>query len=153
MVHNRRGRGSFQGIFHRVKSWLSTWKASCLNMAGRITLASSVLSVISQYAIHTCLVPKYVCSAIEKIIRGFIWRDSNEGRRVQLIKWDIMCRSKSLGGVGIRSLEKNNIASMAKLAWWYVTEENTLWVTLMRERYQRKSHILDSAYKPGDSQV
>lgn len=117
----------YRPIIDHVSTRLSTWKSNCLNMAGRITLASSMLTTIPQYTMQTTLFPKKVCTAIERIIRRFIWRDSKDGRRIHLIKLDMLCRPKSLGGIGLRSLERHNLASMTKLAWFYVNNLDVRW--------------------------
>ncbi|CAN1122260.1 hypothetical protein LINPERHAP2_LOCUS1265 [Linum perenne] len=41
---------------------LSSWKAKSLSLAGRVTLAQSVLSAIPAYAMQTSLLPNTTCS-------------------------------------------------------------------------------------------
>jgi hypothetical protein len=57
---------------------LPSWKASLIHPAGRATLIKAVLSSIPIYlqiAIHC---PKWVIKAIEKILRGFLWKGCKE---------------------------------------------------------------------------
>ena len=69
-----------------VRKKLSEWAAKSLSLAGRITLAKSVLLAIPSYAMQTTKLPSGLCNRIEKLIRNFIWGSSNEERKVNLVK-------------------------------------------------------------------
>jgi high-affinity nickel permease len=67
----------FYTLIDAIVERLLGWKASLIHLAGRATLVKAVLSSIPIYlqiAIHC---PKWVIKAIEKILRGFLWK----GRR------------------------------------------------------------------------
>lgn len=54
---------------------------------------------------------------------------------MHLVIWDILCRLKDRGGVGLKRAEAMNKALVAKLAWRLLTEEEALWSRLVRSKY------------------
>lgn len=49
-------------------------------------------------------------------------------RKVAWVKWDVVCRSKENGGLGIKNLEFFNLSSLlGKWAWRLLCENNALW--------------------------
>lgn len=91
-IHRRLKNESFDGILDRIQSRLSRWRAQTLSVVGRQVLAQSVLSSIPYYTMQSTLVLVGVCSAIERIIRNFIWGSSNERRKCYLINWETVTR-------------------------------------------------------------
>lgn len=70
---DRSNINSFKSITEKIQVRLSGWKRQCLSMAGRITLAKSVLgTAASCHMQHDCL-PSSICNQIEKAQRSFIW--------------------------------------------------------------------------------
>ncbi|XP_019167321.1 PREDICTED: uncharacterized protein LOC109163057 [Ipomoea nil] len=125
--HGRIKNETFAGVLERIQSRLAGWKSRTLSFAGRITLVQSVLISIPFYYMQTILLPTGVISNIEKLIRGFLW-GSNEGeRRCHLINWETVTRSKTHGGLGIRKLDRMNLAFLAKLGWRLLQDEESLW--------------------------
>lgn len=153
ILRGRKTKRAYQALVDRVKSRLSRWKADCLNLAGRVTLAQSVLCALPMYTMQSSLLPKVVCDELDKIVRTFICNDSEERRRLHLLGWDILSRPRDAGGWGIRASSKQNEALMAKLAWNFLNQTQLPWVQLLRERYQRQLPFHNSLFKPGDSQV
>lgn len=73
LLHKRPTRADFDFILERTMKRLSSWKASSLSLAGRVTLAKSVISAIPSYCMQTMLLPKGVCDVLDKLQRGFLW--------------------------------------------------------------------------------
>lgn len=63
----RRKRDDFQYIIDRVRVKLSNWKANCLSIAGRITLAKAVVSAIPMYPMQVAKLPMSVCLEVERL--------------------------------------------------------------------------------------
>ncbi|GMI70835.1 hypothetical protein like AT3G24255 [Hibiscus trionum] len=84
LLHKRVTRASYHFIVQRVRDKLSGWMAKSLSLAGRITLAKSVLSAIPYYAMQSSFLPKGTCRDIESLIRNFIW-GKDEGRGVCIL--------------------------------------------------------------------
>ena len=77
-----------------------------MSMGGRITLIKSVPSCIPIYYLSCFKCPKSVLRRIKKFQHDFLWNDTMEKRKHQLVRWEIMCSPISQGSLGIRSLEK-----------------------------------------------
>lgn len=78
----------------RVNSKLAGWKENCLSMAGRITLAKSVISSILYYSMQSTGISRSICAKIERIQRKFIWGHLEGDRRMHTVNWEMMCRNK-----------------------------------------------------------
>jgi hypothetical protein len=49
--------------------------------------------------------------AIEKILRGFLWKGRKDAQGGNyLVAWDRVCMPKEFGGLGIPNLQKLNLA-------------------------------------------
>lgn len=64
------GRGKkqkFIDIIDRIGTTLAGWKAQCLSMAGRVTLAKSMLGSMASLAMQYMKIPLTLCQEMEKI--------------------------------------------------------------------------------------
>lgn len=132
-------RQDFHYLIEKVNHKLSGWKATHLSFAGRVTLARSVIQAMPTYTMMTNPIPKVCLREIEKIQRSFIWGDSNEGRRLHMIKWDTLTLPKVNGGLGLRRLTDMNKACIMKLAWNLKAERNKLWSQVLIGKYGRNN--------------
>ncbi|PKI51404.1 hypothetical protein CRG98_028200 [Punica granatum] len=57
LVHGRVSKEHFSQIIHQVQARLNGWASKSLSMAGRITLAKSVIQAMPSYAMHTMQLP------------------------------------------------------------------------------------------------
>jgi hypothetical protein len=99
-----------------------------LNRAGRLELVRSTLAVIPIFALMSLDVQVETLLAIEKILRGFLWkgeRDAHGGHC--LVAWDRVCMPKELGGLGIINLRMMNIALWARWLWLSRVEASRPW--------------------------
>lgn len=107
---------------------LSGWDARKLSLAGKATLAQSVLLAISSYFMQSIMFPKGLRDEIENIVRQFIWGSYNEVKKMTLVSWDSTCQPKENGGLGLRHLRDHNTSFMMKIGFHIVTNPNALWV-------------------------
>lgn len=56
-------------------------------------------------------------------------------------------------GLGLRSFLEMNQALIGKLAWKYINEPETPWVTILRDRYSRNQSLMLGEPKATDSTV
>ena len=85
-----------------------------LTLAGKIILATSILTTIPIYSMKSTLLHVALCNNIDQKVRNFIWGSSQEKKKVHLVRWEIVTNTKENGGLGIQNI---NIAFMAKLGW------------------------------------
>jgi hypothetical protein len=86
-----------QYLVDAVASRLPSWWASMLNRAGRLKLVRSTLATMSIFAMMSLNVQIVTLLAIEKILRGFLWKgrkDAHGGH--YLVVWDKVCMRKEL---------------------------------------------------------
>lgn len=73
LLHKTPTRATYNFILEKSQRKLSAWKASTLSLAGRITLAKSVVAALPTYSMQTMLMPKGVCEKLDQLQRNFIW--------------------------------------------------------------------------------
>ncbi|CAN1192184.1 Putative ribonuclease H protein At1g65750 [Linum perenne] len=118
---------------------LDGWKRNTLSLAGRVTLATSVLNSIPSYAMQTALLPVSITKSIDAKICNFVWGNTVDKRKTHLISWDTICRSKAQGGLGLRKAKELNEAYMMKLGWWVLKDPEKLWVKLLTSKYLKNT--------------
>ncbi|KAE8681890.1 hypothetical protein F3Y22_tig00111298pilonHSYRG00016 [Hibiscus syriacus] len=136
LLHSRVDSSSYQYLVQMVQRKLSGWKASCLSLAGRITLVRAVLFVIPSYIMQTAVIPKHICLDFERLIRQFVWGNYNSKNGIPLVKWDDVRRSVPEGGLGFRKIAIQNEAFLMKLAFNLLTRKNDLWVKFIWAKYK-----------------
>lgn len=68
LLHRRVTKDTYQYLEHQVGRKLAGWKAKSLSLAGRITLARSVLEAIPTYAMQSIRLLRSTYSNIESMI-------------------------------------------------------------------------------------
>ncbi|KAH1063505.1 hypothetical protein J1N35_028492 [Gossypium stocksii] len=67
LFHKRVTNSTMQFVFEKVRGKLQSWDAKRLSIAGRITLAQSVLLSIPSYFMQSMMIPRKVCNEIESL--------------------------------------------------------------------------------------
>ncbi|GKU96985.1 hypothetical protein SLEP1_g10165 [Rubroshorea leprosula] len=123
-------------IVDKVRSKLAGWKANMLSLAGRVTLATSVLSSIPNYYMQGMFFPASIHKELASITRNFIWGSTSTKRKANLISWDRITQPREVGGIGIRASSEVNQAAMAKLHWRMITEVQKPWAKAFISKYK-----------------
>lgn len=99
-----------------------------------------------------CLeLPKSTPRELDKIHRDFFWKNSSNEKGMSMVSGDKVCRPKKLGGLGFRKAEATNQAFLAKLGWRILSESNTLWTSLVNNKYLKKDEFLTRKTRNSDS--
>ncbi|GKV05619.1 hypothetical protein SLEP1_g17606 [Rubroshorea leprosula] len=116
---------------------LSKWKGRFLSLGGRITLINSVLDSLPVFWMSVYLIPKGTILLLDQIRRRFLWGGTEGGKKINWVKWEVVCKDKKKGGLGVKDLRKFNMALLGK--WWgkLVSEEKGLWKKIIFEKYGR----------------
>lgn len=56
-------------------------------------------------------------------------------RKVAWVNWEIVCRSKELGGLGVKNLGLFNVALLLKWAWRILDRCDGLWSQVLASKY------------------
>ena len=133
--HKGATRRQFNFVAKRVISKLAGWKAKFLSFAGRTVLIKSVMTAIPNYVMQVAAFPMHLCDKLDKINRDFLWGSSPEKRKLHLVGWSKIIKSKEKGGLGIQAAKAKNIALLAKLNWRLYKEKESLWARVILQKY------------------
>ena len=122
MHHRQLLNSEWRKIEERFEKKLSCWKAKYLSYGGRLVLLNSVLSSLPLFMMSFFEIPKGVLKNLDKFRSRFLWQGSSDKHKYRLVKWDILCRPKDQGGLGIVNLQLQNKCLLAK---WLVNLLNT----------------------------
>jgi hypothetical protein len=146
MLQGRPKKSDFNFIIEKMQTRLSAWKSRLLNRAGRLTLASSVLSSIPTYYMQINWLPQNICDSIDQTTRNFLWKGSNN-KGIHLVNWKKVTSPKSVGGLGIRTARNANTSLLGKLVWDMVQSTDKLWVNILSNKYTSGPNILHATAK------
>ncbi|KAL8166813.1 hypothetical protein V2J09_008312 [Rumex salicifolius] len=90
------------------------------------------------------ILPKSTCKEIDKNTRAFIWGSTRERRKMHLVGWNQVCKSKAAGGLGIKKMTTLNQALLGKLSWRFLTQCDSLWASVLRAKYVRPSEAIQN---------
>ena len=160
--------GLYQQLLDRIGPRLEGWKTKLLSLAGRHVLAQSVLTSIPPlYHMQSALLPilggggggggggwcvggggggmwlwvvllVWLCNQIHKVVRQFMWGSMNERKRIHLLNWDTIARTREQGGLGIKKVHQMNLAMLVKIGWRLIVETESLWAKVIRGKYIRE---------------
>jgi hypothetical protein len=89
--------------------------SSLMTYTGRLTLLNSVINSLPMYAMCSLKVPITIFIHFEKSGRQFLWADKED--KIQgkcLASWEMICRHKDQGGLGVLDLRTQNKALLLK---------------------------------------
>ena len=95
-------------------------------------------------------IPKEVLKNLDHFRSRFFWQGSSDKYKYRVAKWDILCRPKDQGGLGILNLQLQNKCLLAK---WLVNLLNTndIWQTILTNKYLGSKSLTQVHAKPYDS--
>lgn len=127
ILKGRAKKADFEFIVDRMQNKLSSWKHRLLNKAGRLALASLMLTTIPSYFMQIFWLPQSICNLIDRTTRDFIWRGTSS-HRLPLVGWDKISIPKRMEGLGIQKAREANTSHLGKLVWVVQNSPNELWV-------------------------
>jgi hypothetical protein len=150
-IHFRRlTLSEWKFVEDRIQKRLSSWKGKLLSLGGRLVLINSVLTNMVLYMLSFFQLPKGILHKLDYFRSRFFWQGDNEKKKYRLAKWNVVCRPKDQGGLGIHDLEVKNTALLSKWLARLLTEDG-VWQTLLRRKYVGSKAISQVVWNPGDS--
>ncbi|KAL0014133.1 hypothetical protein SO802_001202 [Lithocarpus litseifolius] len=131
-----------------LESKLAGWKANLLSLAGRVILTQSVTSTIPNYTMQCVALPSKILQGIDRISRNFLWGSSENKKKLHLISWEKVTKSKEEGGLGIQAAKPKNTALLAKLNWRFNSEKSSLWVRVLSKKYHKQRRVYRIPTRP-----
>ncbi|KAJ3707828.1 hypothetical protein LUZ61_011533 [Rhynchospora tenuis] len=124
-----------QALLHKFNKALGGWKAHTLSYAGRLVLLKSVLLSLPVYAFSVNLYPKVTIRELTSLARKFFWGKTQKNRFLSMIAWDKITIPVTEGGLGVKDLNIFNNALMLKMVWRIASNQNNLWVQIIKDKY------------------
>ncbi|KAM0829175.1 hypothetical protein ACQ4PT_067046 [Festuca glaucescens] len=135
-----------QYLVDNVANKLLGWKASLLDKGGRLELVRSTLSAMPIFSMMSLDIPVKTILAIEKIIRGFLWKGRKDVKGGHcLLAWDKVCTPKAWGGLGILNLRMMNVALRTRWLWLQRVDESKPWKELNIQVPQLARQLFEGA--------
>ena len=119
----------------RLERRLVAWERQYLSMGGKLTLIKSTLSNMPTYFLSLFTIPKSIALRLEKLMRDFLWKGSENAQEIHLVAWRELFLPKKGGGLGIRDLVLFNKALLGKWIWRFALGEDKLWCRVMKGKY------------------
>ena len=96
-------------VENRFEKMLGCWQVKLLSYGDRLVLINSVLTSLPMFMLSFLEIPKGVLKRLDFYRSHFFWQSDQHKRKYRLTKWNIVCRSKDQGGLGIEVLEIKKI--------------------------------------------
>lgn len=91
-------------IIENLKTKLAGWKTKFLNIVGRTTLAKACLNSIPTHIMHYSKLPAGITKTIDKTKLNFIWGTTDVKKKLHLVNWDTVVKSKEVGDLVFKKL-------------------------------------------------
>jgi hypothetical protein len=124
-------------LLEHLSNKLNSWGNKYISLGGRIVLLNSILNAIPIFHLSFFKMPIKVWKKIVRIQREFLWGGVEGGRKINWVKWSLVCQPKEHGGLGVKDVRLMNLSLLAKRRWRLVNGENALWKEVLVERYGR----------------
>jgi hypothetical protein len=132
---NPRKMSTWEPMLNVIRGRLGAWGNKYVSLGGRIVLINAVLNAIPTFYLSYLKLPKKVWKELVKIQRVFLWAGLSKHSKTCWVKWDMICRPKKEGGLGVRDLRLVNISLLAKWRWKLLTRDNDVWKDVVVARY------------------
>ena len=79
--------------------------------------------------------PGRILDNMDRVNRNFLWGSSETMRKIHWVGWQKVTKPKGEGGLGLQEANGRNTALLAKLNWRFHTEDDALWVKVLKGKY------------------
>jgi hypothetical protein len=132
---NSRRVSTWEPLIDALRKRLGVWSNKYVSLGGRIVLLNSVLNAIPIFYLSFMKIPVLFWKQIRRIQREFLWGCRRGQRKVNWIKWDVVCLPKKKGGLGVRDVRVVNISLLTKWRWRLLVDDNMVWKEVLKSKY------------------
>jgi hypothetical protein len=132
---NHQRMATWEPLINSLRKRLGSWNNKFVSLGGRIVLLNAVLNAIPIFYLSFLKMPVQVWKKIRRIQREFLWGSRNGRKLVNWVKWEDVCKPKSLGGLGVRDLRVVNISLLTKWKWRLLSSSSLMWKEVIRSKY------------------
>jgi hypothetical protein len=116
--------------------------SSLMSYTGRLTLLNSVINSLPMYAMCSLKIPITIFIHFEKSGRQFLWADKEDKIHGKcLASWEMICRPKGQGGLGVLDLRIQNKALLIKNLHKFYNQKDIPWVKLLWQAYYNNGQL------------
>ena len=111
--------------------------ANLLDYGSKLTYVNSVMSSLMVYAMCSIRIPPKIVEHLDKIRRDcFSSKKTEDGmKNTSLASWELVCRPKAIGGLGIVDLKIQNQGLLLKQLYKFYNKLDVPWVNLVWSSY------------------
>ncbi|KAK0575156.1 hypothetical protein LWI29_034688 [Acer saccharum] len=106
-----------------------------IGIEGRLN--NLIMSCISNVQYKSIKLPAEICNKLDNMNRDFLWGTTSRNKKIHLVKWDMVCLPKNLGGLGIKKSKMMNQALLAKAGWRLSQRDTGLWGSFLKGKYHK----------------
>ncbi|KAM1733659.1 hypothetical protein PS1_019337 [Malus domestica] len=143
----------FEEVRDRLESRLAGWAKQFLFQARKEVLVKAVVMALPNYVMSCFKLPIGVCRDLEKAIRNFWWKGSEQRKGVHWISWERLMKQKQFGGLGFRDIQCFNLAFHGKIGWRLIQNPRSLLATVLQEKYYPGKSFTDAGKGKNTSRV
>lgn len=92
---------------------------------------------------QTIQLPISICNKLDKLNTDFLWGHNEDKAKIHLVKWDSVCKLKSMGGLGLKQTHLMNQALLAKMGWKLLQKDQGLLSRVLHEKCIKSNNILN----------
>lgn len=125
-----------------------------LSKGGKEILLKTVAQSLPNYAMGVFLLPIDLCQHLERLMCRFWWRtDPKKEKSIHWQSWHNLCRRKSNGGMGFRSVRDFNLALLGNQGWRLLKHPDKLVSRIFKARYYPNGTFLNATIGSNPSYV
>ncbi|WJX49459.1 hypothetical protein P8452_35893 [Trifolium repens] len=111
---NPRKMATWEPMVEKIRSKLNSWENKHISFGGRLVLINSVLNSIPIFYMSLMKMLVQVRKKVIRIQRDFLWGGVHGRSKLSWVKWEVVCKDKIKGGLGVRDLKVVNLSLLSK---------------------------------------
>ena len=133
---SRPSLNDFMPMVSKVERNLSS-TLSLMSYAGKLMLLNTAVTSLLIYAMCTLKFSPKLIEILDKIRRRCLWvKKTDQGEKSNsLAAWDLVCKPKDKGGLGVIDIKTQNVALLLKHLYKFYNRLDVPWVTLIWDTY------------------